>query len=103
MTLPASSSALRRFRIVSLLEGLSYVGLLGVAMPLKYLAGQPEAVMHLGRVHGLLFVLFVIALIGVSSEQQWRARASGTAMLAAILPLGAFWLERQLRRGAFPG
>jgi integral membrane protein len=97
-----SSSALRRFRIVSLLEGISYLVLLGIAMPLKYVAGQPEAVTHLGRVHGGLFVLFVIALIGASSEQQWRSRASGTAMLASVLPFGAFWLERQMRRGAFP-
>lgn len=98
----SSSSALRRFRIVSLLEGLSYLVLLGVAMPLKYIADQPEAVTHLGRAHGGLFVVFALALVGAAREQQWRSRASATAMLASIVPLGAFWLEHRFRRGAFP-
>jgi len=97
-----TSKTLGRFRALSLLEGLSYVVLLAIAMPLKYLADVPEVVTHAGRIHGGLFVLFVIALVTVSAEHRWRLRTSATAMLAAIVPLGAFWLERALRRGEFP-
>ena len=93
---------LRLFRVVSLVEGLSYVVLLAVAMPLKYVAGHPEAVTHAGRIHGGLFILFVIALLLAAREQRWPRSASTTAFLAGIVPLGAFWLEHRLRSGSFP-
>jgi len=96
------STSLGRFRVVSLIEGLSYVVLLAIAMPLKYLGEVPDAVTHVGQIHGGLFVLFAIALVHVSAEHRWRPRASALAMLASIVPLGAFWLERALRRGEFP-
>jgi integral membrane protein len=98
-----TSKTMGRFRAISLLEGLSYVVLLAIAMPLKYLADLPEIVTHVGRLHGGLFMLFVIALVTVSAEHRWKLRTSGIALLAAILPLGAFWLERAMRRGEFPG
>lgn len=91
-----------RFRAISLIEGISYVLLLGIAMPLKYAAGMPAVVTHAGRIHGALFVLFVLALAHVSSTQKWPGRASATAFIAALLPFGAFWLERAFRRGQFP-
>ena len=96
------STPLGRFRLVSLLEGLSYVVLLGIAMPLKYLAGDTAAVPLAGRIHGGLFVLFVLALVHAAWVERWPRRAQGIAMIAALLPLGAFWLERGLRRGTFP-
>lgn len=95
-------TALTRFRVVSLIEGISYVVLLAVAMPLKYAAGMPAVVSHAGRIHGALFVLFVLAIASVSADQKWPRRASMTAFIAALLPLGAFWLEREFRRGRFP-
>jgi integral membrane protein len=88
---------LGRFRVVSLLEGLSYVALVGVAMPLKYAAGFPQAVRIVGMIHGVLFVAFCIALFAVATNRDWPHKKSAIAMLAAILPLGAFWLERRLR------
>jgi integral membrane protein len=99
---PSGSRSLSLFRVVSFLEGISYVVLLGIAMPLKYVAGHPEAVTHAGRIHGALFVLFVIALVAASREQGWHRRAMTIAMIAAVLPLGAFWLEHQIRRRRFP-
>ncbi len=91
-----------RFRAISLLEGVSYVVLMGIAMPLKYLAGQPLAVRIVGGIHGGLFVLFVIALVAAARAHRWSVRTMAIAMVAALLPLGAFWLERALRRGTFP-
>lgn len=97
-----AGTALDRFRRVSLLEGASYIALMAVAMPLKYLAGVPMAVTVVGAVHGGLFLLFGLALFVVTLDQRWSLRAAGVALLAAMIPLGAFWLERQLRRGRFP-
>ncbi|MDQ3368585.1 MAG: DUF3817 domain-containing protein [Myxococcota bacterium] len=93
---------LGRFRLISLIEGLSYVVLLAVAMPLKYLAHEPAAVRIVGGIHGALFVLFALALLAVKVQLRWSVRTCAIAMLAAILPLGAFWLERGLRRDTFP-
>ncbi len=97
-----ASPEVHQFRVVSLLEGLSYVALMGVAMPLKYAAGMPHAVRAVGMVHGLLFVVFAVALARVVWAESWKPKAIAIAVVAAMLPLGAFWLERRLKRGAFP-
>ena len=55
-------TALRQLRLVALLEGASFLVLLFVAMPLKYLAGMPLAVRIAGSIHGALFIAFVVAL-----------------------------------------
>lgn len=96
-------SARTQFRIVSLVEGISYVVLLGIAMPLKYAAGEPAAVAVAGRIHGGLFVLFGLALALVAIRDRWPRRATMIAFVAAMVPLGAFWLERKLRGNWPPG
>lgn len=96
------SNALGRFRLISLIEGISYVVLLGIAMPLKYAAGNTDAVPIVGRIHGGLFVVFVLALAAVASERKWNGKAIAVAMIAALVPLGAFWLEARLRRHGTP-
>ena len=89
---------LGRLRLVNALEGLSYLLLVGVAMPLKYLAGNPEAVHMLGRVHGLLFVLFIVAMVPVASTQRWSPKHTAEVLGASLVPLGALLLERWLKR-----
>ncbi len=86
-----------QFRAVSLLEGVSYLLLLGVAVPVKYLLHEPVMVRVLGRVHGALFVLFVLALVRAAAAGEWRASRSVTAFVASVVPFGAFWFERKLR------
>jgi integral membrane protein len=100
--MPSLATPLGRFRLISLIEGISYVVLMGIAMPLKYVAGKGEAVRLVGTIHGGLFVLFSLALLHVAIVERWMRRSTATAMLAALLPLGAFWLEHQFRRGTFP-
>jgi integral membrane protein len=90
-------TALRRFRFVSLAEGVSYLALLAIAMPLKYVADLPIAVRVVGVVHGLLFVAFVLGLAAAARTERWPMRETVIAMIAALLPFGAFWLERRLR------
>lgn len=88
---------LGRLRLISLLEGTSYLLLVGLAVPLKYLAGRPELVHLLGRVHGLLFVVFIIALTQVALSTPWTPRRILLVLGAAMVPLGALLLERSLR------
>jgi integral membrane protein len=92
------STALGRFRLISLLEGISYVLLLAIAMPLKYMAGNTVAVPWAGRIHGGLFVVYIVLLAAAAKTQRWTIRQSATAMISSLIPLGAFWLESRLRR-----
>ncbi len=92
------SNPIGRLRLVGLFEGVSFLVLLGIAMPLKYAAGQPEAVKYVGWAHGGLFVLYLLALGHVSSETDWPLRKIAVAFFAAVVPFGPFILDRQLRR-----
>ena len=89
--------ALARLRAIAFLEGLSYLLLLGVAMPLKYLAGMPMAVRVTGLAHGLLFIAFLIALAQVAMMLRWRGNRIIGALAAALIPFGTFVLDRRLR------
>ena len=91
-------TALRILRIVGFLEGMSFVVLLFIAMPLKYAFALPMAVRVVGSLHGLLFLLFVSALYRVSTERSWPIRRSGAAFVACLLPFGTFVLDRSLKR-----
>jgi integral membrane protein len=91
-------SEVGQFRLVSLLEGLSYIVLVGVAVPLKYLAHDPSWVRVLGRVHGALFVLFVLALARAATAAPWTFSRVALAMGSSMVPFGALWFEREMRR-----
>ena len=92
------STPLARLRLVGLLEGLSFLLLLGVAMPLKYVWGMPEAVRVVGSLHGLLFVLYGLAVVHVWVVRRWPIDRALVAMIAAVVPFGPFVFERSLRR-----
>ncbi len=89
---------LKLFRAVSLVEGVSWLLLLFIAMPLKYGLGRPEAVTVLGRAHGLLFVLFLLALGRLAVDGTWKPSQLSRAFVASFVPFGAFWLEWRLRK-----
>jgi integral membrane protein len=91
-------NALRQLRLVAWVEGLSFVLLLFVAMPLKYMAGMPLAVRIAGSVHGILFLLFIAALYRVASEREWPIRRSAVAFLSSIVPFGTFVFDASLKR-----
>lgn len=91
-------NALRQLRIVGLLEGLSFVVLLFVAMPLKYWASMPLAVRVVGSVHGLLFILFCGALFRAAFDRDWPLKRSAIAFVASLLPFGTFVFDRSLKR-----
>jgi integral membrane protein len=90
-------TSIGRLRAIGLAEGVSFLLLLGVAMPLKYLAGFPQAVTAAGWLHGLLFITFCVALTQAHQEAQWTAWRSTTVLIAALLPFGPFVIDRRLR------
>lgn len=89
---------LRLLRIVGLIEGLSFVALLGIAMPLKYLADMPGPVRVVGMVHGLLFVLYLMVLLHAQGTMRWPVLRAVGFFLAAVIPLGTFVADRWLQR-----
>jgi integral membrane protein len=86
------------FRKVAFAEGVSFLVLLGVAMPLKYMAGIPLAVTIAGGLHGILFVAFVILAREVKSEYKKNWGWVGKALLASVLPFGTFIADREWKR-----
>lgn len=91
-------SPIGRLRLVGILEGISYLLLLGIAMPLKYFAGMPVAVKYTGWVHGLLFVLFMLALAQVWLVRKWAFGKVMIAFIASLVPFGTFVLDRSLKQ-----
>jgi len=90
-------TTLGRLRAVGLAEGISFLVLLGIAMPLKYFAGMPGAVRVVGLAHGVLFILFVLAVFEAIGSLRWSWRQVALALLASLLPFGTLLLDRRLR------
>ena len=85
-------------RWIGLAEGVSFLVLLGIAMPLKHLAHMPAPVKYVGWAHGLLFILYVLALGHATAVQLWSPVRAAGLFVAALLPCGTFVAERWLRR-----
>lgn len=86
-----------RLRAIGFVEGISFLLLLGVAMPVKYLAGNPDLVRMVGPIHGLLWIAFIGVLLEVRAAHQWPLNRVIGAVVASVLPFGTFYLEFQLR------
>jgi integral membrane protein len=85
-------------RLVGKIEGVSFLILLGVAMPLKYAAGLPIAVKIVGWAHGVLFIVFLLVLWGARRAAKLPIGLSAQVFLAALLPFGPFVIDRRLAR-----
>lgn len=92
------STPLARLRTSGLLEGASFLVLLFIAMPLKYLADQPLAVRYVGMAHGILFILYLLALVPVGLDHRWPLRTFAWAVLASLLPGGPFVFDAKVLR-----
>ena len=90
-------SLLQRFRQVAFLEGVSFLVLLGIAMPLKYLADQPLGVRIVGMLHGVLFVAYVALVAAFFFKRRWDFGKCAEAVVLSLLPFGTFVLERRIR------
>ena len=93
---------LGRLRFIGWWEGVSFLLLLGVAMPLKYLAGEPGAVRVVGMAHGILFMLYVLAALQAAVEHHWTWKRTVIVLVASVLPAGPFIIDAKILRQEQP-
>jgi integral membrane protein len=82
-------------RLLAFLEGISFIVLLGIAMPLKYYYDKPEAVKIIGMAHGVLFVLYTINLLIIHLKLRWSYGRTIGAFVAAFIPFGTFYADKK--------
>ncbi|MFC4596621.1 DUF3817 domain-containing protein [Cohnella hongkongensis] len=86
-----------RLRVVGTLEAISFLVLLLVAMPLKYFADYPDAVSVVGMAHGVLFVLYLLAIANALAARKLSWLLSALSVIAAFIPFGPFLVDRKIR------
>ena len=84
-------------RKIGIAEGISFLVLLGIAMPLKYLLDQPMAVKIFGWAHGILFVAFLVLAWEYKTDRDKNIKWFAVAFLAAIIPTGTFFFDKKLK------
>ena len=89
-----------RLRILGFLEGVSFLILLGVAMPLKYLWHEPLAVRVVGMAHGVLFLAYLAATVQVMLELGWTLKRTALVAAASLVPCGTFYADVKWLRDA---
>lgn len=90
-------TSLGLLRLTAILEGISYLVLLLIAMPLKYFLDFPFAVSLVGAVHGFLFIAYLLMLAIVKFSKRWSILWALWAVLLAFIPFGTFYLDKQLQ------
>lgn len=83
------------FRILGLLEALSFLGLLLIAMPMKYIWDMPFAVRVVGSIHGGLFVVYILAALYIADKFKWPLKTLFYSWVGAVLPMGTIIFDRK--------
>ena len=91
------SKKLLWLRKAGIAEGISFLVLLTIAMPLKYFFHLPIAVKIFGWMHGILFVSFLFLAWEVKTDRNKTLKWFATAFLAAIIPTGTFFFDKKLK------
>lgn len=86
------------YRKTALIEGLSYLILLFIAMPLKYFFNIPEGVKYFGWIHGVLFLIFMVALVLAAIQYRWNFKRIMLYLIASVLPFVPFILDKSLKK-----
>ena len=84
-------------RKAGIAEGISFLVLLGISMPLKYIFKLPMAVKICGWAHGILFVAFLFLAWEYKTDRNKSFKWFATAFLAAIIPTGTFFFDKKLK------
>lgn len=90
--------ALKSLTIMGYLEGTSFLLLLFIAMPLKYMMGIPEAVKYIGMAHGVLFIAYILILLGAATKIKMPIWAMPAGVLGSFLPFGPFIFDHVLKK-----
>tara|TARA_B100000524_G_scaffold212255_1_gene111218 strand:- start:101 stop:397 length:297 start_codon:yes stop_codon:yes gene_type:complete len=85
------------FRIIGFLEGLSYLLLIFIAVPVKYIFNSPLMVKYLGMPHGILFIMYLLASILMKKNNKWVKNNFALVLIASIIPFGTFVVDYKLK------
>ena len=91
---------INRLRFIGNIEGVSYLVLLFLAMPLKYFADRPMMVTWVGWIHGVLFVLYCFSILEVKLSMSWKIWTAFIPFIAALVPFGPFLIDNWLKKKA---
>ena len=89
---------IKTLRWVGFLEGISFLLLLFIAMPMKYIFDNPILVKYVGMGHGVLFIAFLVVLFVVCEKQKWSLKMFILGLIASILPFGPFVFDAKLKK-----
>ena len=89
---------IKTLRVVGFLEGISFLLLLFIAMPLKYILGNAVLVKYVGMGHGVLFMIFLAVLFIVCEKQKWSIKVFIYGLIASILPFGPFVFDNYVKK-----
>ncbi|VAW25861.1 hypothetical protein MNBD_BACTEROID06-774 [hydrothermal vent metagenome] len=90
------NNSIKLFKTVAILEGLSFLILLGIAMPLKYIWEYHQPTQVVGMAHGILFIAYVIMVMFIRNQLNWNYKTTFMALIASVLPFGPFMVDRKL-------
>ncbi|MGP4969369.1 DUF3817 domain-containing protein [Psychrobacter aquimaris] len=92
------NTVLKTLTVMGYLEGTSFLLLLCIAMPLKYMMGIPEAVTYIGMAHGGLFIAYILMLLAATTKIKMPLWAMPAGVLGSFLPLGPFIFDHLLKK-----
>ena len=98
MSQEAKDGSVKQLRWIGNAEGISYLVLLFIAMPLKYMFDYPMAVKVNGWVHGFLFVVYIAAVLRTAWLIKWDYLRVGIALFASLVPFATFVLDKKLKQ-----
>ena len=91
-------SELQKFRLINKIEGISFIILIFIAMPLKYSFGYPIATKVVGMLHGLLVFAFIYQIIEAKKEDGFSLKETGLYSILSLIPFGSFYTDRLLAK-----
>ncbi len=92
-----TNKKVKNFGLINTIEGYSYLILLFIAMPLKYLAGFAIAVKIVGMIHGILFIAFCILLVQAWQDVKWPFSKNILFFIASLIPFGTFFTKNKIK------
>jgi len=89
-------NSVKKFSLINTIEGWSYLILLFIAMPMKYMFGMPMAVKIAGMTHGVLFIIFCLLLLQAWQDTKWRFKENIIFFIASLIPFGTFFTKKKI-------
>jgi len=91
-------SELKKFRLINKIEGISFIILLFVAMPMKYYFGYPIATKIVGMIHGLLVFAFLYQIYEAKKEAGFTLKETARYTALSLVPFGSFYTDKLLAK-----